>query len=795
MIMYLFYRKLRTNDIKGRNSSGIGRKFHSFLNQSRNLLKPIEVHSRSPSPAAPSEEETSDDEYSNSNENEPQQNDISELSSEPIDMKMVIPKSESMTPLKAELYFLLEMENNYLKTLQSLEESRRVLSETAPYDIQKWLTQLFNKVRELLNLHTQLGELLNDCGDDIHKLCDAFICFDKEYQNYVFFIENIPSVEEILSTFSDYFKTNMPVLIDNLRKPRMRLNHYILTLESLFKKVSESEKEKLNETILIFRKYLKCADRSLLLKSIQKSPFDLTTKGDVVIHSDLRLTKGGDIQKRMYHVIFLKEEFLIVRGERDDYQFVTSFRTNEIQITQDIRGLYFTISVRSRQPPKYTFKAKNIKLQEQWREALKNNIPNNNLIEKNNEIRNSTRRARSLESGVHDYNSKFNRYSDSDDEWMVTGSPWSRRRAMKKRPSITKLSLTRQKSFSSSSDSEFIPSRKYTSSDVAHLTVWTLFHQFQSLYISARQGKNTQIFEDLNSSQIIEKEERYIQSLIESLGYFLDDTFAKPPREIMTHFRHIYEFHNEVFLPALKLKLSVSSAGLADCIQTYYEQITELYSKFFVDRVMLHEEMLDLEVPIPCIAPVNHLEHYFEVLLTQNRKPDNCNKVIPSLKILHDIITVTNNILLKLNVEGIPFSLDQCGPVLQCDRIRVKVVGRSRQQEYQAVLLPDVLLLLELKPPGYVFSESLRMDSVGVGPSNTDDYTFQLELRTTSTIRRSYSFRVHKPEMKQRWFTSITSILDEQVEQLKQQVKKRLGEAPSLDIHINENEKLLQTDL
>ena len=83
--------------------------------------------------------------------------------------------------------------------------------------------------------------------------------------------------------YSSFLKEQKPGLIDKLRQPRLRLNHYVLMVESLQKKVTETEKSHLQEVIDLCKSYLTQADKALLLGSIKGCPFSLYDCGEFKI--------------------------------------------------------------------------------------------------------------------------------------------------------------------------------------------------------------------------------------------------------------------------------------------------------------------------------------------------------------------------------------------------------------------------------------------------------------------------------------------------------------------------------
>lgn len=690
--------------------------------------------------------------------------------------------------IEAELKFFLETDSDFLKSLQSLSEDReRLTSNDTPALLRGKVILLFSQIKALTEMHTKLHQEFEESDGNLRKLSEAIISRQNEYEKYVYFMENIPVVDNILETHKDYIKQHMPQLPEKLRKPRMRLHYYVLTFETLCKKSScPEEKQALQRAIDVLKVPLKKADSKLFLGAVVGSPVDLSNFGDLLRHSDLALRKGGDLPRRVYHVLMLKTLIILTVRNGRNYNYVTSFRMDQVGLGTQERGTIFDLKVRGSRGHKmvYVFKAKNINLQQQWINDLKvivkdrsqPSTPRNSYIEGDSDTRFSGKRNRiSRESSTEKTVSNTASLSsvssgrDENDRSSLnenSATRGGRRGAIRKSSSMnTKNQMVRQ--HSSFSDGEGTWSRRRMVEQPMPLSVWTNFPQLKDFYYQRVQFSQTSV----STPAYMEKE--YIEVLRNILGTVLDDELPKPPSSIVTLLRHLVDFHSNVFLPMME-KAS-SRAEVAQCFVDCSEILRGCYSDYFIELTRHYDE-LKHENPLEMfIYPLEHFMSYVKMLSTyQKREKDVIPPVQGALSMLRECVSDTNVMLLTENVKGAPFDLGEHAPVLYEGPAKVRWTGIMMRQDYHLVLLESMLLLLEPYSSHYRYVDALRMDTVGLGPT-LDKLSFQLEVRTAATKTLLYSFRTPNTRVKEQWLKAITDLLRLQVERLKEKQKRRLG--------------------
>lgn len=735
--------------------------------------------------------------------------------------------------IEAEIKFFVDTDAEFLKALQSLDEDRESLtSEETPQFIREKLTLLFAQIKALILLHQELHAEFERSGISPQLLSEAIVGHRDDYEKYVYFMENIPTVDGILSAHADYFRAKMPELPEKLRKPRMRLHYYVLTLETLLKKVStQEEKRTVQEAIDVLKVPLKKADSKLFLGAVIGSPFDLCNFGNLIRHSDLHLRRGGDLPKRVYHVLMLKTIILITLSQGRNYKYITSFRMDQVSIgKRQGRGVLFTLEVRNGprgQTVPYVFKAKNINIQQQWINDIKfilsersqTSTPRNSFIEGDSELRSSGRRSkfrrgqsieRILNKGASQSNSspEINMEDESDMAGNASSYGKPRRRgAVRKHasaPSRPRPVVRQASGYTSDGD----PSHNWkTQTASSPLVVWTVFPQLELLFKASSLDEKESRFSQLTS--VLDHERKYIACLNEQLGLLLDEDVPRPPPSIVTHMRTLYDFHERTFLPALEdATADGSPEALAKCFITRAEYISEIYSSFLADRVRLDATMRDLDLKNPYVYPVFQVEVYMKCLFQLGEAHSSCPNVKATfdaaLSVFRGVMSEANAILVTETVDGSPFDLDGCGTVLMEGDVKVRFPGQMMKQEIHAVLLETMILLLENRYPRYQYVEALRMDTVGLGPA--DQNSFSVEVRAGAARMLTYLFKTPRIREREYWQREITNILKQQVEKLKEKQKRRLGsEMQNLkniegndtsNLHsVSPRQKLLETSL
>lgn len=710
----------------------------------------------------------------------------------------------SLSMIEAELKFFFDTDSDFLKCLQSLADDRERLSkDETPQFIRENLTLLFAQVKVLTLLHTKLHSEFETCCNDLQKLSETIVRHQAEYEYYVYFMENIPTVDRILQTHKDYFREHVPDMPEKLRKPRMRLHYYVLTLETLHKRSSYTDdKNALQNAIGILKKVLKKADSKLFLGAVEGAPFDLSNFGTLIRHSDLALRRGpGDLPRRVYHVLMLKDLLLLTSRNGMNYRYVTSFRMDQVGLGKYERGILFNLEVRNGprgQSVHYTFKAKNINMQQLWikdleahvKEKVVTTTPRNSIIESDFDTRLSnksrgrqgqmvnmkgTDRSVSQESQGDLEVVEETRAGRTDNNSTWTGS--GRRSALKKTSTSSSRSrpVVRQQS-GYTSDGEGGMTKWKFSDRLPNLTLWSHFPYLKVLCEQQTQPSGVEGTPRALIHSLLVEETKYINDLVKTLGLKLEEDVPQPPTCLVSQVRHLYEFHTEVFQPLLqKSATSGDKVEVAQCFVDCSDALKPQYSRYLADLSQLYNELLENNLLNHYKLPVEQLKQYIVTLSVLQREDE---EVLPSLQMalstLRECITTANTILMTEMIEGAPFPLEEQGPVLYEGPAKVRWTGFPIRQDFHVVLLETMILLLESHPPAYRYVDALRMDTVGLGPPS-DGYSFMLEVRTAATKMQTYVFKTPSQSAKKDWITEITRVLTLQVNRLKEKQKRRFG--------------------
>ncbi|KAK7070535.1 hypothetical protein SK128_008563 [Halocaridina rubra] len=698
--------------------------------------------------------------------------------------------------VEAEIKFFIESDGEFVKSLQSLEEDRRHLAtDDKPQFIRNKLALLFMQVKPLIQLHTELHHEFCKSDKKIIPICQTIIDHQVNYESYIYFMENIPIVDDIMQDHRDFFQTCVPDLYEKLRKPRMRLHYYVLTLDTVYKLTTSSEeKEWIYRAMEVLKIPLKRADSKLFLGAIIGAPFDLSNFGNIIRHSDLRLRKGGDLPQRNYHVVALKSLIILTVSKGKSYQYITSFRMDEVSLMKAERGVRINLQVRN--GPRgssvhHVFKAKNIAIQQKWISDLKeilsektqNSTPRNSMICVESDFNSSGRRSAIRRGPSFDrrLTKSVSQTSSSDTEDMSLEQDGSLNSGNSRESTVNKRPLKRRES--SGGDRQRPIVRKNSGGNQTAESAatylkglsWRLpltVRSFIPENTEAREKEKTEGHVEI-MNDLSEHESKYQKNMQEQLGSFLNEGLSLPPHSITKHFRHIYKFHESKFSPAIEQGCSSQSPyEIAVCFVNYASEFIMLYSEYFADRIALSQQMENEEYKMP----INQFALYTNSLrkLKVHAKKNVENVIDEALAITEQCIDRAESVLISEAVCGAPFDLSECGPVLHEGLVKVRWPGAIMKQEMCMVLLNDMILLLEYRSPLYHYVESIRMDIVGMGPSS-DDFTFQVDVRKEATKLQTFSFRVRNKKEKEEWVKEITHLLSKQVELLKEKLKKKMA--------------------
>ncbi|XP_076061100.1 uncharacterized protein LOC143036949 [Oratosquilla oratoria] len=704
-----------------------------------------------------------------------------------VDKQSLLSGGRNSSLIEAEIKYLIDGDQEYLSAIRSLEYDRESLSTSAPQFIRKDLTLLFAQTKALVQLHIRLHLKLKASDSNLLLLGEAFLHHKDEYMKYVYFIENIPVVDSIIEKHLDFFKMHYPLLSEKLRKPRMRLHYYVLTLESIQKQpLTDEEKVTLQKVIDMLKHHLKLADTKLLLSAIVGCPFDLTTSGTLLLHHNLTLKRGGNLVRRTYHVVLLEKVIVLCKQSGRNFQYIDSFRIDQVDLANVERGIIIHLCVRNGVrglTNAYIFRAKNIHLQQLWIKELENLLYEETDTDDIRSPENSTLAANlkhiSLYGGSTTESDTGSIETTSDTTTKSTNAgTWSHRQKQKRGAirrqsgSLGRAHASRQNSgYSSDGDTEYLRSLSQHhegNSNLPPLSVWSVFRELEDIYTGQIQYNIPKMSISALCTKIIDNEEKYISTL----KALLHSDSTNPPKEILSQMRSLYVFHSETFLPELELTFEYGSREMLSSFLKFFSTLQTLYKDYLFIRCSYDEQMSAMDLSNPYAAPILQLIMYIKTIVTMQTVSPGQTIIKELLSKLRGCIAEANKTLMACGIEGVPFDLQPYGPFRLENRMKVRFPGQMMRQDCHVVLMDKVLLLLEPRPPIYRYMEAIMMDTVGIGPS--DNFSFKLEVRTGTSGIRTFAFKTSKRETLLKWNSCIMRILQRQVERIKQEQQKRI---------------------
>ena len=711
-------------------------------------------------------------------------------------------KSDPAKIIEAEIKYLLESEEKYTNALLSLVEDRNHLTDTAPPFLKKWLSMVFRQVKPLATMHEDILSEMKSADMNIETICNIFLERKKSLHTYVYYIENIPTVDRVISENICYIKEHIPALVEKLRQPRMRLNHYVLIFESLQKRVDDDKKAKLQEIIEFCKTYLSQADRALLLGNIKGCPFRISDSGKVIHRSDIKLTKSPNIPSGLVHLVLMEQKILFLRV--NDFDFIHSISTDDIDVKEHPRGLFFSILINKNDMLNqsiYYFKTRSIKAQQLWLTKLKVTIDAIQLTLVRNLGRasfgKSGRRSRIFIKKNSDQHVTRSRSTVSDhaesasDDEAATNTWRMKRLARRRKPSNAKDNEKYRGNMILTSKDELIASDSVSS--MASLTIWNCFPRIEPIYKALTDANlnDTKLMDTIDAwsttSSFMDLELQYIATINKQLGKFLDEEVVKPPKVIKQALRRLYAFHNNEFYPKL-LDYDNNSPFDEHFLKTLVElgeNFAVIYSEYMIDRCTYNEEMKELNLCDNYLSPVSHFIQISRFVVQLKKKSTSPPKVIETaVEVLRDTITNTNNFLLAESINNVPFALSQCEPILQSDSLKIKYENKGKK-EYHVLLLKDQVIVLERMAHLYNYHSCLRLDSISVGPSS-DRCHFQLEYWASPSVKKIVSFWALRTGIRDKWVVEIRRLLDQQRQKLRESLMKRMESPPSVPVQNSE---------
>ncbi|CAL4063196.1 unnamed protein product, partial [Meganyctiphanes norvegica] len=335
-------------------------------NQTSNTPSSDTVNSQSSNPPQTSDSDDDDDIYVNDTFYEKIGLDTKDQ--ERIYMK-ISPNNEESTagtrPITNVVDYMLDNEQKYITTVNKLADGKKFF----PLVIQPYL----GSIEKLPALHKELYEALTASKKSTAKMATAFISRKEKFIVYHNIIVNALVVEKHLKNTSDYEKAKIKDMHEPLRQARKRLHFYFMHLEGMLPSATEQERKKIQEAVDILKDYYKNADTGVLIKSIRKSPLQLTLYKPLHLHS-LVYVSGPQMNNKEYRVLLFEEIIIVALPIDDDHEYQLDIRMEVVKLndnTTNPKTLILHVDYGGvRGMEKYIFRFTDEKVKQGWKNEI-----------------------------------------------------------------------------------------------------------------------------------------------------------------------------------------------------------------------------------------------------------------------------------------------------------------------------------------------------------------------------------------------------------------------------------------
>nr|XP_045599247.1 uncharacterized protein LOC123758713 [Procambarus clarkii]XP_045599249.1 uncharacterized protein LOC123758713 [Procambarus clarkii] len=267
--------------------------------------------------------------------------------------------------------YLLVNENEYLKCLQNMLSTYKMMCETTPPHIRQHFDVFFKQMEIIYHFQVELYDALKETNGDPTLLVQAFR--NDQFHSYNRYMIMTPTVQKDFSRYSVYFEENFPDLKRNILKPSMRINFYVMMLEGFKKEASEKEKAELDSARDYLNQLKREANTIMTIATVFNSPVDLRLGGDVLQIGELLCLGGSSLQKKKYNVILFENLLVITSSKMEFFKYKVHYRAEQLEEVEAVGESEFILhALTEGQCQRLTmkFKAKSTFLRDEWIKEL-----------------------------------------------------------------------------------------------------------------------------------------------------------------------------------------------------------------------------------------------------------------------------------------------------------------------------------------------------------------------------------------------------------------------------------------
>ncbi|XP_042233351.1 uncharacterized protein LOC121873714 [Homarus americanus] len=289
--------------------------------------------------------------------------------------------SKAVDPHRDHFSFLIENDTEYIGCLQDMLRIYGAMCGETPSHIRQHFDVFFKQMEVIYQFQIVLHAELRDTKGDLTKLAKVFK--DEQFQAYSRYMTMTPNVQKDFQRHASYFSEHFPDLKRNILKPSLRINFYVMLLDSFRKQASEKEKSDLNSAIEFLNQLKRKANTLMTIANVTSSPVDLRLGGDVLKIGDLFCLSGGCLQKRKYYIILFENLLVITSSKMEFFKYKIHYRAErleQVEAAGETEVLLQVLTEEQSHRVTMRFKAKNSSLRDQWVSELQKIVQQNTTL-------------------------------------------------------------------------------------------------------------------------------------------------------------------------------------------------------------------------------------------------------------------------------------------------------------------------------------------------------------------------------------------------------------------------------
>nr|XP_053656156.1 uncharacterized protein LOC128704970 [Cherax quadricarinatus] len=274
--------------------------------------------------------------------------------------------------------YLLANDNEYLNCLHDMLSNYNMMCSVTPPHIRQHLDVFFLHMETLYQFQIALHGLIKATGGNAAELSQVFT--NDQFQLYSRCMIMTPNALRDFSRYSAYFEEHFPHLKRNLLKPSMRINFYVMMLDTFKNGASEKEKVDLESARDYLNQLKREANTIMTVATVVNSPLDLRLGGEVLQLGELLCLGGGSLQKKKYNIILFEHLLVITSSKMDYFKYKTHYRAERLEAVEsagDQELVLHAFTEGQHQLVTMRFKAKSTFLRDEWVKGLHKIIPRN----------------------------------------------------------------------------------------------------------------------------------------------------------------------------------------------------------------------------------------------------------------------------------------------------------------------------------------------------------------------------------------------------------------------------------